>query len=41
MDSHHQGSQAVGSAVTTIVVTADGYEIFTLRSDDTIARTSP
>mgnify|MGYP000415658959 CR=1 FL=1 len=25
----------------TILVTADGYEIFTLRSDDTIARTSP
>ena len=25
----------------TLVVTADGYEIFTLRSDDTIARTSP
>ena len=24
----------------TILVTADGYEIFTLRSDDTIARTS-
>ena len=24
----------------TILVTADGYEIFTLRADDTIARTS-